>query len=375
MWVLAIKAMLADRGKLLTSLLGVSFAVVLVNLQGGLLIGLIRKSSLLIDGAHADVWVGHRHMNNPDMGNFIPMRWVDRVRAVDGVERADPYLIAGGQAVMRDGRSEIVLVVGCDPGSLLGSPPQTVAGDPRAIRRPDAIIVDVHSAEKLGGCGVGDTLEINGYRAEVVGMTSGIVGFTNSPYVFTSLDAAHRYSYGVPPGHCSYFLVKAHPGVDLAVLCDRIRRRVPEMDAYDRETYSRVTQEFWLFRTGIGISFGMAAFLGLLVGLAVTAETLYATVSERSKEFGTLKAMGAGERVVARFIVAQAVGTAAIGSVVGLIGSVVASRALSTPVAPVVLTWTVAAVSVVLVWLVCMIAATLPYLRIRRIDPAGILRS
>ena len=98
MWLLAIKSMLADRGKLITSLLGVTFAVVLVNLQGGLLVGLLKKASLLIDHGGADVWAGHRHMNNVDMGNFIPERWVDRVRAVDGVERADPYLIAGGQA-------------------------------------------------------------------------------------------------------------------------------------------------------------------------------------------------------------------------------------------------------------------------------------
>src|SRR5947209_7998419 len=104
MWLLAIKAMLADRGKLLSSLLGVSFAVVLVNLQGGLLLGLIHKASLLVDYGQADIWVGHRHMNNVDMGTFIPERWVNRVRGVDGVERAEPYLVANGQATMPDGR-------------------------------------------------------------------------------------------------------------------------------------------------------------------------------------------------------------------------------------------------------------------------------
>ncbi|HKI30886.1 MAG TPA: hypothetical protein VKA46_03400 [Gemmataceae bacterium] len=39
--------MLADRGKLITSLLGITFSVVLVNLQGGLLLGLIHKASVL----------------------------------------------------------------------------------------------------------------------------------------------------------------------------------------------------------------------------------------------------------------------------------------------------------------------------------------
>src|SRR6185312_5516774 len=113
---------------------------------------------------------------------------------------------------------------------------------------------------------------------------------------------------GIGPEQCSYFLVRAKPGVDVAELCARIRARVPELDVYDRHAYSAVCMEFWLTRTGIGISFGLAAFLGLLVGLAVVAQTLYASVTERIKEFGTLKAMGANDSCVSRFILAQALG-------------------------------------------------------------------
>jgi putative ABC transport system permease protein len=360
---------------LLTSLLGVTFAVVLVNLQGGLLVGLLKKASLLIDHGQADIWVGHRHMNNVDMGNFIPERWIDRVRAVEGVERADPYLIAGGQASLRDGRSEIVLVLGCDPASLLGNAWVMEEGDPEAIRHPDGIFVDVHAVELLGGCKVGDTLEINGYRAVVVGLTTGIVGFTNSPYIFTTLDRARRFTHGVPPGQCSYFLVKTEPGTDVAAVCARLRDRVPELDVHDKATYSWICMEFWLVRTGIGLSFGLATFLGLLVGLAVTAETLYASVSERIKEFATLKAMGADDAYVSRFLIAQALGTATLGSLFGLAGALVMGRSLSNPAAPVVLTWSVAAVSVILIALVCLVAAWLPYHRIRRIDPVSVLRS
>src|SRR5207249_8883635 len=114
MWILAIKAMLADRGKLLTSLLGVSFSVVLINLQGGLLYGLILKASLLVDYGQADLWVGHRHMNNVDIGTFIPERWIQRIRGVNGVERADAYVVMFGQATMPSGKFENVIVVGCE---------------------------------------------------------------------------------------------------------------------------------------------------------------------------------------------------------------------------------------------------------------------
>ena len=214
MWLLAVKAMLADRGKLATSLLGVTFSVVLINLQGGLLLGLIQKASLLVDYGQADIWVGHRHMNTVDIGTYIPERWIQRIRGVPGVERAEPYLVMFGQATMPDGNFENVIVVGSQAGSLLGNAWVMANGDPHAVRHPDAVLVDAFDAEKLGNCRVGDVREINGRRAKIVGMTRGIVGFTTNPYVFTTLDRARdKYGAGaVPPGQCSYFLVKAKPG-------------------------------------------------------------------------------------------------------------------------------------------------------------------
>ncbi len=49
MWPIAVKTLLADRAKLLTALVGVVFSVVLVSIQGGLFLGLIRKASMLVD--------------------------------------------------------------------------------------------------------------------------------------------------------------------------------------------------------------------------------------------------------------------------------------------------------------------------------------
>jgi putative ABC transport system permease protein len=376
MWLLAIKAMLADRGKFVTCLLGVAFSVGLVNLQGGLLLGLIQKASLLVDYGKADIWVGHRHMNNVDIGSFIPERWVQRLRSVEGVERAEPYVVMFSQATMPDGRFENVIVVGCEESSLLGNAWDMADGDASAVRQPDAVLIDVCDVTKLGGCRIGDTREINGRRARVVGMTRGVVGFTTDPYIFTTLERARqRYATTVPQGYCSYFLVTAKPDTDPRELVERLRERVPELDVHDRTSYSRMCTSYWLTRTGIGISFGLAAALGLLVGLAVVAQTLYNSVTERVKEFGTLKAIGADDRCVARFLLAQALGTAVLGSLVGLGSSWGIGQLMSTPRAPVVLTPGVAALSVVLVISVCLAAAWLPYWRIRRIDPASVLRS
>jgi putative ABC transport system permease protein len=368
--------MLADRGKLVTGLLGVSFAVLLVNLQGGLLIGLIKKASLLIDYGQADIWVGHKHMKNVELGTFIPGRWLQRVRKVEGVERADAYVIATTEVRMPDGRYETAEVIGAEAGSPLGQAWALLPGSRNdALRQPDGVIVDDCYDDNLGSPQVGDVREVNGRRARIVGKTHGIVGFTNQVYFFTTLDRARTRYARVPADQCSYFLVKARPGSDISALCQRLRQEVPEAGVYDAPTYSWMCMEFWLLRTGIGISFGLATVLGLLVGLAVVAQTLYAAVTERSKEFGTLKALGATEGCVARFLLAQALGNAVLGSALGVAASQIMGRLMSSPKAPVEMTWQVAVLSVVLIVLVCLIAAWLPYWRLRRIDPASVLRS
>ncbi|MGE3804978.1 MAG: ABC transporter permease, partial [Gemmataceae bacterium] len=266
-------------------------------------------------------------------------------------------------------------VIGSEPASLLGGPRKIVQGSLHDLYQPDGIVVDRFELEKLGQARLGDIRELNGRRARIVAVTSGTVGFTNNAYIFTTLERARTQFSNTARQHCSYFLVKARPGADLDLLKQRIRRQLPQADVYDKADYGWVCMIFWLTRTGIGISFGVATALGLLVGLAVVAQTLYASVLERLKEFGTLKALGADDRCVGRFLLTQALANAALGSLLGLATALALGYAMSNPQAPVVLTASGACLSVLLVTAVCVLAAWFPIWRMRSIDPASVLRA
>jgi len=56
----AIRMLISDRGKLATALIGVIFSVLLVNVQGGLFIGLIDKAGLLVDNGQGR-YLGRTH--------------------------------------------------------------------------------------------------------------------------------------------------------------------------------------------------------------------------------------------------------------------------------------------------------------------------
>ncbi len=374
MWSIARKTLVADRGKLLTALVGVVFSIVLVNVQGGLFLGLIGKASLLIDNGSADIWVGHKETHNVDFPRDIPRRWTDRVRAVQGVKSAHPYLLGHSTMTLPDGGFEPVLLVGCDQPSLIGNAWSMHEGDSAAILQNDGIIVDLYDDDKLKSPSIGDLREIGGVKARVVARSEGILGFLVTPYIFTTLDRAKNFLHK-SADQCSYVLVQLENGADPAVVCASIRTRLPEVDAYTKKQFSRISVKYWVERTGLGISFGAATLMGLLVGMIMVAETLYAMVLDRLSEFGTLKAIGATERQVCTILLMQALVMALAGSLVGLatVGGI--CQLFSTPRAPIVVPWWLSLGSCVLVTVICLIASLLPYLRIRKVDPMMVLQS
>ena len=372
LFAVAIKTLIADRGKLAAALVGVIFSVVLVNVQGGLFLGLIRKAGLLVDNSRADVWVGHKQMHNVDFPRDIPRRWVHRVRSAPGVVAAEPYLVGFSEMTLPSGGYESVAVVGVSPTSELGQPWNFAAGrSPRS--QSDGILVDLCDSDKLETPQLGELREIGGRRARVIGKTRGLLSFLVTPYVFTSFEQALVY-LRKDPRQCSYFLVKLAPGVDPWQACRSIKERVPELDALPASEYSRISREFWMTRTGIGISFGAATALGLLVGLVMVGQTLYASVLDRITEFAALKAMGASDRQILGLLTVQAVFMAILGTLLGLGVVAALHRAMSTPRAPIEIPLWLSAGSFGLVLCICLLATLLPYERVRRIDPLTVLQ-
>lgn len=373
MSLFAFKTLLANRGKLLTALVGVVFALVLVNLQGGLFLGLVRRATVLIDHSGADLWVGHRLVENVDLPQNIPEVWLNRIRGVPGVHTAEPYIVGGGMATLRDGGYETVWVIGSEPSSMLGTASSFVEGSRDDLRRPNAVSFDALDARKLGYPRLGDVIEVNDRRARIVAKTDGILGFMTTPYLFTTLETARRLA-SLPDGYCSYFLIKAEPGADVAALRAAIQRQVPNLDVFTARDFGLLSRNYWLQRTGIGVSFGTSTLLGVFIGLVMVAQSLYALVLDHLTDYAALKALGAENRHIYGVVLAQALIIALLGSVVGSASVLVMQRLWASPLAPIEIPPALLAGAIGLVVVICVAAAVLPMQRIRRVDPAIVLQ-
>src|SRR5580692_6305144 len=90
---LARKILLHDKFRFLITVSGVGFAVALVFVQVGLFRGLLANASVTIDRAEADLWVTARNAPNVDLASAFPETYVQRVRSVPGVARADNLIV------------------------------------------------------------------------------------------------------------------------------------------------------------------------------------------------------------------------------------------------------------------------------------------
>lgn len=369
----SLKTLLADRGKLLTALVGVIFSLVLVNIQGGLFLGLIRKASVLIDNSKVDIWVGHRGLENVEFAYEIPEVWIDRIRGLPEVALAEPYIVGKGMMTLANGGYEDVWVIGVAPRSLLGAAWDFAEGELNDVYQPHAIMVDQLELRKLGYPKVGDVLEINNARAKVAAITKGFTGFVTNPYILTPIDSARTYT-NTRDNFCSFFLVQAVPGTDLSALCAQIRTLVPDADVYLASELARRSQRYWMLRTGIGISFGVSTLLGLLVGLVMVGQSMYAQVLDHISDYATLKAIGARDGHVYRVLATQAMTIALIGTVLGLGVALVIEMLGSTPMAPIRVPLWLRLAGIGLVFSICLLSCYFPFRRIRSVDPISVLQ-
>ena len=379
---IGIRNLRRDPMRAMVAVCGVVFAVVLVTMEIGMLIGLVRDASLLIDRSRADIWVSSVDVQTFDFATPVSQRKKYLIRSVPGVEKVEEYNVSYSIWKLPTGGNANCQVIGFDPKGTLAAPLNMEKGRLDDIVNQDAVIIDEGERPKLGNPKIGDFVEIMQKRARVAGFTRGMRSFTTTPYVFTSLDRSRIYSWissGTPEVHIGtetvYFLVKVAPGADVETVRRAIESSVADVEAHTRESLSWRTRRYWLVETGVGLGFLAAAFLGLLVGGVIVSQTLYAMTVEKLSEYGVLKALGATMGEISRVVLAQGLICGAAGLAMGLLASFALSVAAESAGATVVIPWPLAIGVTLLTAILCSGAAMVSIARLRKVDPAMVFRA
>jgi putative ABC transport system permease protein len=369
---LAASMMFFDRLKLAGTLFGVVFAVVLGNFQAGTFIALLNKNRMFVDNAEADVWLTPPGTRQFQAGTPLTDAELNRARSTVGVEWAEPLLLKTAQIKLPNGGAEPVSLVGTRGPRYAGGPWNIVQGERSNLALPDSVFFEDAEREKFGGLNLGSLRELSGRKVQAVGFTWGLLPFAPA-FAFADDKLARQISLEREDRH-AFVLVGVKAGESVDEVAERLQLAMPQVKVMTRSQFMHETLVYIITGTQIGVSFGLSTFMGLLVGLITVALSMFSSVIDNMRQFGTLKAIGATNFDLALLLFVQAVIYGLVGSVIGLGMVSTMTQGMRNPQLTPIVPIPALGITVVLMVGVCLVASILALLRLRKLEPAMVFR-
>jgi len=364
---LATRTLLHDRVRLALSIGGIAFAIVLVVILRAIMDGTVRRSTTYLDHVGADVVVAQAGVKNMMLAaSILPEAVVGSVGEAEGVDQA-AGIMRLAVIVTNGERTLPVNAVGYGEEGL-GGPWKLKSG--RLVQAPDECVVDSDLAEKLG-VGIGDTVTIGDRGYRVVGISRETTAIAGK---LMFVQRATLQELMRLPGRVNFVLVTLRPGFDPQAVADAINGGSPGATAITVSELSRNDRHLLsdLFISPIQV----ATTTGFLVGLAIVGLTMYTTTSERLRDFGVLKAIGAPNSYLLQTVIGQALALAVVGYGLGLCLTALAGPIITgiVPDIGVIITLANALRALGAVVAMSLFGALVPVARIMRVDPLMVFR-
>lgn len=374
---LAFKMLVGNRASCIGVIFGIFLATLLITQQSAIFLGLISRSYRIVtDIQEPTIWVMDKATESEDKVRSLPLSYLDIVRGSKGVEWAVPLNSTLIPVVTPAGKFEISQLYGIDDATLIGAPSHILQGTIRDLRREGGIIVDTYSAHgslaKTAPNGkkipltLGDTLEINGKGAVVVGICKVTQGFYPQPVMFCSFSQFQAFNPGMS-NRMSYALVKtwpeAHPDTVAAILNEK-----GSFIALPKEAFEKKIMDFFL-KTGILINFGLSVALGIIIGFSIAGQIFYTMTLENMTYFAVIKAVGGTKNMILKMILFQALVVGFVGFSLGVSVTVLWGMAIQDTTLAFLLPWQLLVFSGGIILLICLSTAVLSIRKVLHADP------
>ncbi len=300
----------------LVSVAGVALGVCLVMLFTGLARGMSNDLQRRATNVRAEIiFTRPGAMMLTSSTANLSTKYVENLKQIDGVAEALPvirYVFQGGRGF----GFEQIEGVEWEPFSRVnelhiesGRPPQAA----------DEIVIDETKARN-NKLELGDTLKLFGdkhYR--IVGIYSPESGARVKMTLAALQEALES------PGTCTYILIKVrNPDEQLAV-AKRIDAALPgNKIQFTRDIFTSLEKTIPYLGVFLRILVGLAAVVSALVVMLA----MYTTITERTREIGILKALGASKRYIVLIIESEALLISVVGLVAGFVFSFVIGYAI-----------------------------------------------
>jgi putative ABC transport system permease protein len=295
------------------SVLAVALEVTLILVVVGLTNGIATETGRRVEGVGADLMVQPPNssvilaMNNSSM----PIAIGGKIAELEGVKSVAPVQI------LLNSEGGLDMIYGLDPQSF-----DAVSGGfawlkGKYFSEPHEIVVDdwFASAKKVD---VGDEVALLNQKFKI----SGIVENGKGARIYMALPEAQEISGRL--NGVSIFYVKLNNANDIKAATSKLEELLPTYPVRNVKEYASLMMSTSM--PALDAFIQTVVFVAVCIGVLVIFLSMYTTITERTREIGILRSLGASKRFIVSLIFQESVVVCIFGVIAGLVMSYVISH-------------------------------------------------
>ena len=334
---LALSTLLFEWRRYMAAVMALALSGLLVLAMTGVFIGIGKGFTAQIERSAADIIImqpGAKSLMGGPSGvprRFIPLAYnhpaVVEVQPLDGaggsfqsVKNVDPTMSQADRAKQGAPRQKFVQssIIDTTPGSV------TIPTDYSrelvdALRQPYTVAVDETALTTLG-VKLGDKALYNGQTVTVVGVTRGYPNMMQ-PGIVMSRDTLRMLGQADTGPRVGPLMIKIKDPSQAKIVADQLNQTGKgQWKAWTRQELADANAGA-MFEEGIlVIIIGGCVVLGIIIGVAITWQTLRGAIMANIKEFASLRALGVGMGSLRRIVMELSfwVGVVGVAAAIGL---------------------------------------------------------
>ena len=285
--------------------LAVALEVILILVIIGLTNGISVETGKRTEGVGADIL-----LQAPNSSLILALsqstmsiKFRDQLSHLDGIRAVTPVFTLVNQG------AGLEIVYGIEPQSFDAITGGFSWHDGGIFKGPDDLVVDDIYA-KARHVKVGDKVELLNHTFSA----SGIAEHGKGARLFVPLKTAQ--DMGGQPDKASLFFIKVNDPLQVKAVIDALAKELPTYKITDVKEFTTLMMNNNM--AAIDAFMSTVVFISLCIGVLVIFLSMYTTITERTREIGILRSMGASKAFIVSLIFQESATICLVGAVVGI---------------------------------------------------------
>jgi putative ABC transport system permease protein len=297
---LALSTLIYEWRRYSAAVVALAFSGLLILAEVGLFTGLVSGITATIDRSRADIMILGPKVSsliNSGPGSGVPKRIEPLIYMNPEVVEVQPLSGNGGSWINtpkpgEQRKTEFVQIWTVDPRPGSVSLPVDYPESVRvALLEPFAVAIDKSSLARLG-VKLGDTAALNGHSVRVRAILQNYPSIDQANVVMSN-DTLRMMGMESSGPRVGPLLVRIRDADKAEIVRNQLNRvSHGEYRAWTRAELAGANRGALMKEQVIGLFVGFTVFIGFLIGIGITSQTLRGAILASIKEFASLRALG-----------------------------------------------------------------------------------